>query len=1174
MADDFFDDNTRGLSRTLDAILGRDQTSFTSTSSVDIDTLYARGRNALLSGHFADAVRALQEVVDRKPNHSWAHYLLGRAHHPLGNTTQAERHFRRATALRPAFSLENITDAERHLGKKDYMPALWAAERAAVVARYTAAPETTLRTIAETLNTVGVAFKEGKETPRDIAKAKKAFETAAQVDPQYVHPYYHLGTIARAEKDYRTAENRLRKAVELNPRHSWAHFQLGAVYEALGENHNAREAYQRAATLGHKEAAAYMSGIIDDAPVKQRSPTRSPQRRSRPVADRSSPRKMNDYAPLEALVQELNGTTFMDSAWMEDQKVSIIIPSYNRKDYLRKTLLALGQQTYPLENIEVVIADDGSSDGTSEMVEGMNLPFRVKYIWQQDDGFRVAKVRNEGMKAASHDHIILLDNDMLPKPTLVEKHMRWHYAADALDVDFLLIGRRLFAELADVTDQKITNRQLDTVPITVHARTGSSVDWRETNTYPKTKQLRDMSGFADPEWVMSSTVCSGNISFKKDRAFAAGLFDEHFKAWGREDKYFGDSFYYTQALFPDKPLYFVPVLDAEAFHLEHPVNTKVRKEEIDRTNRLYREKLVELRAKTFFPAPTVSVYIPAWNAEQFIEQAIESVRKQTYKDVEVCVVEDKGDDNTWSVLERLTQKYNKPGERPFLRIERNEKNSGIGPTSNKAARMCKGEYILQLDSDDYITPQCIEKLLAVFEKNPNVGLVFGDCLDILPDGTTRPHWSPIEFTEVHIAQHGYQKSLDMLWEKGMRITHPRMFTREAFYRTQGFAEDIENAVDYDIFMKLSEVTEARHLPEILYHYRTNHGNNTSVAKRDKQIRNAAIVQQRGRERRAGTQKFQFTNVEPTPVYDFTPDKQWPVSVYMPLSLGNVRYLEESLDSILTQTHQRTGICIGVDDTPENAAAFFSVMKGKYSRFFDAASPEYGRVKYKFTNKAGGSGGAAAASNAAMDLALDSNKSSYVLHLDPDDKYCHPAAIERLVQFMEKESSCVLGYADFNHYRDGKRDGSVVSTDFSRKKLWNAERPYNQVGHPRIYRAETLQVLRATNNGKTFNEDLSVCVDLDLILRVDKRAQETGRAIKHYDGEGATFLERLQGGYTIFADYRVHPESISSRKAGEQSLVYRQLIAQYSDTPLPSFLGSETTFIPLVRFTSLAQAEAK
>lgn len=1537
MRDESFDGGSRGLRDTLDTLLGRDTTVSTPPSSVDIDTLYARGRDALVSGRFDDAVRALQEVVQRRPNHSWAHYLLARAHHPLGNKTQAEEHFRRSVALRPAFSLDNITEARRHLDRKEYVPALWAAERAALVARYTSAPETTLRTIAETLNTVGVAFKDGKEAEKNLSKAKHAFETATAIDPHFVHPYYHLGTIAQTTGDREAAVSYYQRTLTLDPKHRWAQQRLTALsplvrqpaleyaspaityvpsrkrvgvflemagrdwkgnmsgpyagaknfiqaikkysghdvtfyvpgpthdpdlkglvipldylrmtdqqltdlvtsfdavhvlngrhtamrlakvtdkavmgpnvlfripypeelsaedrvrhkeildtqeavshadwsyiltpnpgleplyserlegkhgpiiampygldtslfkpdpfaqkegivwigggpakggdlieqvqqlvrgekwyllgkdqrfkwpehipylqkakvfvstsrYETQGiatmeamacgapvvianytfDAHDGRgkreqpvpyhtngvtsvvtsrdpsaiaaaindllanqekrqklgeagRAYVRSGFSLEAMAAQYdaliqrkcledRNGIelksVDDDRARRilttSNPHQSPptppasvnKRRTAPSynrgailrQDRTSSKRMNDYTALEDAVKDAEGTTFRDGSW-RTEPVSVIVTAYNSERNLRKTLQALAEQSYPTGLMEVIIADDGGSDNSRALVKELHLPFTVKYVWQQDKGYRLSRSRNNGLKNATHDKIIVIDNDIVVDTSFVETYMKWHHVADSYGTDVLLTGRRQFVRPEDVTLDRITSHRLAEVPrVASTAKGGSPIDWREQKLYPETNFLKDLSAMADPRHVLTLGVVGCNLSFTKSRAFAAGLFDEDFTRWGAEDKLFGDQMWYTQALFPERPFYIVPVMDAVGLHMEHPVSG--RQDEDKRvTAALYRTKIQALKAKEIFPAPKVSVYVPAWNVEQFIEQTIDSVRAQTYKDVEVCVVEDRGTDHTWSVLEQLTHKYNKSGERPFLRIERNEKNRGIGPTSNRAVRMCRGEYILQLDSDDYLHPECIERLLGVFEKEKNLGVVFGDSLDILPNGTTRPHWSPAEFTEADIAKCGYQKFLDLLWDKSMRVTHPRMFKREAFYKTEGFAEDIVNAIDYDIFMKLSEVAEVRHLPEILYYYRTNHGRNTTVRQRPQQVRNAAIVQQRGRERRVGTQRFQFTNVEPNPVYDFIPDKQWPVSVYMPLSLGNIRYLEESLDSILTQTHQRTGICIGVDDTPENAAAFFSFMKeGKYARFFDATNPNYGRIKYKFTNITGGSSGAAAASNAAMDLALDSNKSIYVLHLDPDDKYCQPHAIERLVQFMEKDLSCILGYADFNLFRDGKREGVVVSEHFSRKKLWRSDSPYNQVGHPRIYRAEPLHALRAANNGKTFNEALTVCVDLDLILRTDKLAEETGRAIKHYDGEGTPFLERFQGGQSVFVDYRIHPDSITARKAADQATTYRRLIATYSDTSSP--LSSPAPFSPLIRFTSLQEAGAK
>ncbi|MFA6888225.1 MAG: glycosyltransferase [Candidatus Woesearchaeota archaeon] len=977
------------------------------------------------------------------------------------------------------------------------------------------------KTFVETLIQIVARLKASPTQEREITE--RALTAALAIDPTNVHAQYHLGTIRLMQKNYTVAEQLLRNVVQISPRHSWGLYQLARVEEAQGHLTSAQDYYRRAAELNHVEA-------------KKR--VREPQYVSRGI---------NDYTPLEQRLKEAERTTFRNEKW-QTEPVSIIIPTYQKREALRKTLLGLVQQTYDLSKVEVIIADDGSTDGTKEMVESMHLPFQLRYIRQENRGYRVAKNRNNALRIASYGYIILLDGDMLPTPQLVETHMRWHKITEDAREDVMLIGRRQYVQPDTLTDKIISERRLDTVPRALHQRTGSLIDWRESKFYEPTDYLKDLSRYQDPFYVLSSMVCSGNISFTKARAFAAGLFDETFTRWGKEDKLFGDAFLYSQKMFPDRPVYFIPLMDALALHQEHEFNSSTRQIEIMETDRHYKARLKSLKSQQFFPAPKVSVYIPAWNTEKFTEQAIESVRQQTFKDVEVCVAEDHSDDQTYALLERLTQKYNTPGQRPFLRIERNEQNNGIGPTSNRAVRMCRGEYILQLDSDDYLVPHAISTLASFLDTNRKVGLVFGDCTDILPDDTTKPHWSPNEFTTEHIAKKGYQESLRMLWDVGMRVTHPRMFRREAFYRTEGFAEDIVNAIDYDMFMKLSEVTEVRHIREPLYYYRTNHGNNTSVAKKDMQIRNAQRVMERGKARRAHSEHFKFYNVEPQDSKQFISDKTWAVSVYMPLALKNVQYLEESLDSILSQTLSNVGVCIGVDDTPENAHAFLALINGKYKTYFDPQNKDYGKIKFTFTGKTGGSGGAAPASNVAMNIALDSNKSRYVLHLDPDDRYCSTSAIESLVQFIEADPTCALAYADANTIDN---TGRIVSKgrdtgEFSRQRLWNKTRPYNQVGHPRVYDANVLRTLR--QNEKLFDESLSVSVDLDLILRVDKYAHEHGMEIRHYEskpGGFSTIFPFIRE--TVLADYRVHSNSISATSASLQYQTYKALIEKHTSS---------------------------
>ena len=94
---------------------------------------------------------------------------------------------------------------------------------------------------------------------------------------------------------------------------------------------------------------------------------------------------------------------------MYTEKVTIIIPVYNRKEKLAKTIAALTHQTYPHNLFEVIIADDGSSDNPEELCETFKDFFSISYIRQEDEGYRLSEIRNRGIAAASHEQIIILD---------------------------------------------------------------------------------------------------------------------------------------------------------------------------------------------------------------------------------------------------------------------------------------------------------------------------------------------------------------------------------------------------------------------------------------------------------------------------------------------------------------------------------------------------------------------------------------------------------------------------------------------------------------------------------------------------------------------------------------------------------------------------------------------
>ncbi len=101
---------------------------------------------------------------------------------------------------------------------------------------------------------------------------------------------------------------------------------------------------------------------------------------------------------------------------MKYQKYSIIIPSYNRADEIFELLQSLAKLKFPLERFEIIVADDGSTDNTPQVVEQMQqlFPFDLKYFTQANQGPGAA--RNLGMEQASGDFFIFVDSDVTVPP--------------------------------------------------------------------------------------------------------------------------------------------------------------------------------------------------------------------------------------------------------------------------------------------------------------------------------------------------------------------------------------------------------------------------------------------------------------------------------------------------------------------------------------------------------------------------------------------------------------------------------------------------------------------------------------------------------------------------------------------------------------------------------------
>lgn len=180
--------------------------------------------------------------------------------------------------------------------------------------------------------------------------------------------------------------------------------------------------------------------------------------------------------------------------------LSVIIPTFNNREILHRTLGTLFQQTLSPEKYEIVVLDDGSTDGTGEMVRALSTPVPVTYHWQENRGRAAA--RNAGSRLAHARILVYLDSDILASPDLLQRHYQ-HY-------------------------------QEDHTPIGVQGRTLVHPESKVT-PFMKTKELFPDLTRRKATNLSPYHFITRNVSIRAADLWAVGGFDESFPGYGWED---------------------------------------------------------------------------------------------------------------------------------------------------------------------------------------------------------------------------------------------------------------------------------------------------------------------------------------------------------------------------------------------------------------------------------------------------------------------------------------------------------------------------------------------------------------------------------------------------------------------------------------------------------------
>ena len=211
-------------------------------------------------------------------------------------------------------------------------------------------------------------------------------------------------------------------------------------------------------------------------------------------------------------------------------------------------------------------------------------------------------------------------------------------------------------------------------------------------------------------------------------------------------------------------------------------------------------------------APRVSVVIPVRNGKDFIHEAIDSVLRQGFVDLEVIVVDDGSSDYDYKQLEAIDPRVN------VLRLE----GCGVSRARNTGMRVAQGEFIAFLDADDVWFPGKLEAQIRYFDQHQDVGVVFGQFVKWHADsqGVFAPAesiWSnctDLVSSEVERSGWIYTKLLMGLLV-GMNTA---VIRRSIYYQIGEFNEAMRIGEDYDFWLRASRVAEMHSLngPVALY----------------------------------------------------------------------------------------------------------------------------------------------------------------------------------------------------------------------------------------------------------------------------------------------------------------------------------------------------------------------
>ena len=214
--------------------------------------------------------------------------------------------------------------------------------------------------------------------------------------------------------------------------------------------------------------------------------------------------------------------------------------------------------------------------------------------------------------------------------------------------------------------------------------------------------------------------------------------------------------------------------------------------------------------------PLLTIAMPARNSASYIKEAIDSVLLERSINIQLFVVDDASNDNTVEIINSISDSR--------LYLLQNKTQRGISYCHNLILDRCRSPYIAHVDSDDFVVEGGLRKMLTKLVENPNIGMAHCFSFSINDKGEVLNSSLSDNLKDLRSY---YSNDFDYrreLMVTGMVANHLRTFRRSVFERAGRFNESLKYAEDFEMAVKIADVSKIGVVPEFLYGHRVYSGN--------------------------------------------------------------------------------------------------------------------------------------------------------------------------------------------------------------------------------------------------------------------------------------------------------------------------------------------------------------